>query len=137
MSLCDIIKEKCIKAEKEKMYEKAIAGYQFHVTRYKDWMNMYAIFVGALFVGYYNIAASSFVECNNIILEFIILIVGLIASLSWLVSFQGYYTWMISWIRILQLHENKIKVIEEYSTPRVYSAYFTENIDGDFKGYSS
>jgi hypothetical protein len=70
------------------LYEKAIEGYKFNVERYKDWMNLYAIFVGAFFVAYYTIFASG----KNDILLFIIALLGLIASymlvrfILWLLS---------------------------------------------------
>lgn len=46
------------------LYEKAIEGYKFNVERYKDWMNLYAIFVGAFFVAYYTIFSS---EKNDVL----------------------------------------------------------------------
>lgn len=37
-------------------YEQSISAYQFQVSRYNTWMNLYALFVGALFVAFYGIA---------------------------------------------------------------------------------
>ena len=38
-------------------YEKAIEAYWKHVDRYHTWMNYYAIFNGALFVGFCTLFA--------------------------------------------------------------------------------
>jgi uncharacterized membrane protein len=82
----------------EKMYEKAVNGYNFHVKRYGTWTNLYAIFVGAFFIAYYN------VSCNDF-LSILIACMGLITSICWLGSFHGYYSWLKSWTRILHYHE--------------------------------
>ena len=37
-------------------FKQAMSAFQFQVTRYNTWMNLYALFVGALFVAFYGIA---------------------------------------------------------------------------------
>lgn len=104
-------------------YEKAINGYLSHVQRYKDWMNLYALFTGALFIGYYTMPEELFIE------KMLILIIGLIGSFCWLGSFYGYYNWLISWTKILHYHESKyIEAMGKDDTFRVYSLVSEEAV---------
>ena len=48
-----IHKDSLDKDERRYAYEKAIEAYWKHVDRYHTWMNYYAIFNGALFVGFW------------------------------------------------------------------------------------
>ena len=99
--------------------EKAIDGY-IHITeRYKDWMNLYAIFTGAFFIAYYTLCKS------KTELSVLIIILGLITSFCWLFSFYGYYHWLISWNKILHYHENLFLKDSNLSGKyRIYSFYF-------------
>lgn len=84
-----------------KMYEKAIEGYQQHWEHYTRWMNHFAIFTGALFVGYYTVSGNAF-------LQLMILLVGCISSWFWLFSARGFYRWLVSWINTVLAHEKSI-----------------------------
>lgn len=109
------------------MYEKAIDGYKFIIERYKDWMNLYAIFTGAFFIAYYTLIYIE--KYEN--LKILIIILGLITSVCWFYSFLGYYHWQISWIKMLQYHESlflklNINDKEIYNDYRVYSLFCKE-----------
>lgn len=83
------------------LYKQSVRGYEFNINRYKDWMNLYAVFVGAFFIAYYTLIGK-----GNIILSLIIVLLGLATSFCWFFSFQGYYNWQKSWIQILHYHES-------------------------------
>ncbi len=85
------------------LYKIAIEGYQKHWEHYNHWMNMYAIFNGALFVGLYNMIK----EANDeiIIFQLCICILGCISAWLWLFSARGFYRWIISWIKVVKKHE--------------------------------
>ncbi|MBP5601703.1 MAG: hypothetical protein J6X78_03150 [Treponema sp.] len=85
------------------LYKIAIEGYQKHWDHYNHWMNMYAIFNGALFVGLYNIIKESKEEL--IIFQLCICVLGCISSWFWLFSARGFYRWLISWIKVVKKHE--------------------------------
>lgn len=84
-------------------YKIAIEGYQKHWEHYNHWMNMYAIFNGALFVGLYNIIK----EANDeiIIFQLCICVLGCISAWFWLFSARGFYRWLKSWIEVVKKHE--------------------------------
>ena len=97
-------------------YEQAIKGYQFHVQRYQTWVNYYAIFVGALFVALYNIKPSmrNFCLCTptspltwELLLSYLVVVLGWLASVCWLASITGHYNWMLSWTHIVKLRERR------------------------------
>lgn len=116
-------------------YEKAIEGRNFHYNNYNTWANYYAIFNGALFVGYYSIIK----ECLNW-LSFLIVIIGLVTSICWHLTVMGHYHWMISWIKIVQNYENELALIvkDKGLTPwRVYSVYLNNTENSFQKNISS
>lgn len=92
------------------MYKIAIDGYHNHFERYNHWMNMYAIFNGALFVGLHSIIDKS---CNPEgfdllpFLQLLIFALGCISSWFWFFSARGFYRWNISWVKTVAHHENE------------------------------
>lgn len=86
------------------LYEKAIEGRQFHMECFNHWMNMYAIFNGALLVAFTAISKS----CNEFLILLITLL-GIITSALWCFSVNGYYDWIISWINVVSFYESKLK----------------------------
>lgn len=92
------------------MYKIAIDGYHNHFERYNHWMNMYAIFNGALFVGLHSIIDKS---CNSEgfdllpFLQLLIFALGCISSWFWFFSARGFYRWNISWVKTVAHHENE------------------------------
>lgn len=92
-------------------YKIAIEERARHQQNYNHWMNMYAIFNGALFVAYYSINNNNCcIKNNNDILSFIINLLGCITSLLWCFSVHGYYEWIISWIKVVSFYESKLKI---------------------------
>ena len=85
------------------MYKLAIEGRNEHYKNYNAWVNLYSIFTGALFVGYYSV-----LDKNNSFISLIIAIAGLVASLCWYLSVMGYYSWMVSWISVVQDYEERL-----------------------------
>lgn len=57
-------------------YEKAIEGRNFHYQNYNAWVNLYAIFTGALFVGFYTLP-----EEQGIGIKLLVILLGLITSI--------------------------------------------------------
>jgi hypothetical protein len=58
---------------------------------------------------------------------------GLVASICWLQSFHGYYSWLKSWIKIVHYHEDQIA--GNNSHLRVYSLVFEDAVKK--RGYST
>ncbi len=98
------------------LYKIAIEGYQKHWEHYNHWMNMYAIFNGALFVGLYNIIKESKEEL--IIFQLCICVLGCISAWFWLFSARGFYRWLISWIKVVKKHEKFFidEILSNHST---------------------
>lgn len=96
-------------------YEKTIQGLEFHTSRFNTWMNLYAIFVGAFFIAYYNVSEKS----NSNFVSTIVIMGGFIATVCWFCSLLGYYSWLLSWTKILLFHENNL--VKENKSYRVYS----------------
>ena len=101
-----------------RMYEKAIEGRNLHYQSYNTWMNHYAIFTGAFFIGYYTIKSSD--NSINPILSLLIVLIGYISAICWRHSLSGYYAWMISWIKLVQHYEVELHKLN-YRIPFVYS----------------
>lgn len=109
-------------------YEKAIEAYWKHVDRYHTWMNYYALFNGALFVGFCTLlCATNFIlagkgeyEINSRIIEggviwlkndyeplqIVICIIGLISAIAWLCSILGHEKWEMNWMNIITFYED-------------------------------
>ena len=108
-------------------YERAIKAREYHYSNFNYWINFYAIVIGALFVGYYNV--------DDYILKMIIAAIGVVASFAWLQSFRGYYHWIKQWIEVVQFHEGQyisalcdendsIQKEKDADNLRVYSLYY-------------
>ena len=97
------MKEEGKKELELELYKISIEGYQKHWDHYNHWMNMYAIFNGALFVGMYSIIKETKEEL--IIFQLCICVLGCISAWFWLFSARGFYRWLISWIKIVKKHE--------------------------------
>lgn len=100
-------------------YEKAIEAYWKHVDRYHTWMNYYALFNGALFVGFCTLltATTKILEkcedSNAIIclendygfLQILLCVIGLISAIAWWFSIQGHEKWEANWMNIVTRYE--------------------------------
>lgn len=106
--------------ENEKyLFDKVIQARYEHIHFYNHWMNMYAIFNGALFVCLYTLNEKNTENC--IILEFLTLILGVIASWCWHFSAKGFYAWLLSYIKNTNEHEKKLNIKNEY---KVFSIFY-------------
>ena len=115
-----IHKDSLDKDERRYAYEKAIEAYWKHVDRYHTWMNYYAIFNGALFVGFCTLlTATSDIDLwkegkcadivlsnNYVFLQSLMCFLGIITSICWLCSLLGHATWMSNWMRIIEEYED-------------------------------
>lgn len=99
-------------------YKEAIAGRNFHYQNYNTWVNLYAIFTGALFAGFYMLYNK-----DNFVLSFIVCTLGFICSVCWHYSVKGYYHWMLSWIRVVHAYEKKLAEFLTDENYFVYSVY--------------
>ena len=130
-------------------YEKAIEAYWKHVDRYHTWMNYYAIFNGALFVGFCTLlTATTKVSTNNYLcyslsndykpLYIVLSVLGLISSMSWYLSIKGHEKWEKSWMNIIEKYElkdvygliiaEKSDIVMEGIVPHYFKAYSTHKI---------
>lgn len=126
--------EKCFS-----FYEKAIEGRNSHYNNYNTWANYYAIFNGALFVGYYNVIKEP-TSKELIWLSLIIVFVGLFTSICWHQTVKGHYHWMLSWIKIVQKYEEELAKIakkDNLKQWRVYSVYINNGENPFQKNISS
>ena len=82
------------------LYEKAIEGRNVHLQSFNHWMNMYAIFNGALFVALYNFKEIEF----RLLVSFL----GCVAGIFWHLSSHGFYDWIISWINVVTFYEKRL-----------------------------
>lgn len=112
------------------LYEKAIEGRKHHLENYNHWMNMYAIFNGALFVGLYSIGGKNVSE-SDYIFKLAILILGCIAGWFWFMSVCGFYRWIISWIRVVSYYESKLEENKDKNKEekRVYRLFDDNKFD--------
>ena len=88
----------------EDCYRIAIEERARHQQNYNHWMNMYAIFNGALLVAFTAIP-----RADNEFLILLITLLGVITSTLWCFSVHGYYDWIISWINVVSFYESKLK----------------------------
>lgn len=107
----------------EDCYRIAIEERARHQQNYNHWMNMYAIFNGALLVAFTAFSK----PCNEFFLILITLL-GIITSALWCFSVHGYYDWIISWINVVSFYESKLKnENESVYIYRLFSKSETEN----------
>lgn len=101
---------------KDSLYQKAIDAYWNHVSRYHIWMNYYALFNGALFVGFCTLlTATTTIKADNVglwnlennytFLQFAVCIIGLVSSFAWLASIRGHEEWEKNWMNIVESFE--------------------------------
>lgn len=115
-------------------YEKAIEGRNLHYQNYNTWTNYYAVFTGAIFVGFYNI------DKEEIWLSLLIVIIGLITSICWHLTVKGHYHWLLSWIKVIQEYEEELSKIASNNKTKswgVYSVYFSQQEDSFQKNVST
>lgn len=97
-------------------YEKAIEGRNTHMNYFKSWVNLFAIFNGALFAGYYNIAKEF--KPENTVLSMTVLVLGAISAWLWYFSMLGFAKWNLSWLYLVKMFEK-----DELGDKKVYRAF--------------
>ena len=89
------------------LYEKAISGREHHQNNFNHWMNMYALFNGALFIGFYTVEKDSGTDTD--VIKILILALGFLEALFWHCSARGFYRWILSWIGVVQYYETELE----------------------------
>lgn len=113
--------------EKEKfLYEKAIEGRNFHQQCFNHWMNMYAIFNGALLMSFVYLKSYS---SDSKFLHFMILMLGCVVGFFWHFSVRGFYNWILSWIGVVAYHEEAYLGSSAYGKHYVYRLFVAEEKD--------
>lgn len=102
------------------LYEKAIEGRQHHQGNFNHWMNMYAIFNGALFAGYYTMSNNT-----EAIFKVLIVFLGCAAGWAWHFSSKGFYDWILSWINVVKKQEEKLDTLFAQNGNAVVYRYYT------------
>lgn len=113
--------------QQKNQYQTIIQARNFHYEQFTRWSSYFYVIIGALFVGYYSIAASSDV------LSWVILCLGYLISVANFLSVKGYIYWWQHWNLLLTAFEKRLVVnnkdnttkdVEEWSdNETVYSVF--------------
>lgn len=91
------------KMDYEDCYKVAIEERARHQQNYNHWMNMYAIFNGALLIAF-----TADGVCD--LFKLLVSLLGVFTSSLWIMSVNGYYDWIISWIKVVSFYEAKLQM---------------------------
>ena len=106
----------CKEFNHEDCYRLAIEERGRHQQNYNHWMNMYAIFNGALLIAF-----TADGVCD--LFKFLISLLGIVTSSLWVCSVNGYYDWIISWIKVVSFYEAKLKIKDSNDKVYVYRLF--------------
>lgn len=108
------------------IFDKAIQARYEHIHFYNHWMNMYAIFNGALFVCLYTLVKECKCRDSNLFLflEILTSLLGVIAGWCWHFSSKGFYDWLLSYIKNTNEHEKKLKIEEKDKVFNIFYGKF-------------
>ena len=112
---------------KEEKYKLLISARNFHYDNFNKWLTYFYIAIGALFVGYSSVVSS---PKENIMLEYLLIILGFIVSLLWYWSAKGYYYWNINFISLVNYYETD--VLEFNEKEKVYSFFANKKTQNNF-----
>lgn len=101
------------------LFDKVIQARYEHIHSYNYWMNMYAIFNGALFVCLYTLNGKN--TENIILLELLTSVLGVAAGWCWHFSAKGFYAWLLSYVKNTNEHEKKLNIKDE---DKVFSIFY-------------
>lgn len=112
--------------KKKYMFDKSIQARYEHIHFYNHWMNMYAIFNGALFVCLYTLVKECKCWDRNLFLflEILTSLLGVIAGWCWHFSSKGFYDWLLSYIKNTNEHENNLKIKEKDKVFNIFYGKF-------------
>lgn len=88
--------------QQKNQYQTIIQARNFHYEQFTRWSSYFYVIIGALFVGYYSIAASSDV------LSWVILCLGYLISVANFLSVKGYIYWWQHWNLLLADFEKRL-----------------------------
>ena len=88
--------------QQKNQYQTIIQARNFHYEQFTRWSSYFYVIIGALFVGYYSIAASSDV------LSWVILCLGYLISVANFLSVKGYIYWWQHWNLLLAAFEKRL-----------------------------
>lgn len=88
--------------QQNNQYQTIIQARNFHYEQFTRWSSYFYVIIGALFVGYYSIAASSDV------LSWVILCLGYLISVANFLSVKGYIYWWQHWNLLLAAFEKRL-----------------------------
>lgn len=88
--------------QQKNQYQTIIQARDFHYEQFTRWSSYFYVIIGALFVGYYSIAASSDV------LSWVILCLGYLISVANFLSVKGYIYWWQHWNLLLADFEKRL-----------------------------
>lgn len=97
-------------------YRIAIEERGRHQQNYNHWMNMYAIFNGALLIAFTAVGMSD-------LFKLLISLLGIVTSSLWVCSVNGYYDWIISWIKVVSFYEAKLKIEDNDNKVYIYRLF--------------
>lgn len=108
------------------IFDKLIQARYEHIHFYNHWMNMYAIFNGALFVCLYTLVKECKCWDGNLFLflEILTSLLGVIAGWCWHFSSKGFYDWLLSYIKNTNEHENNLKIKEKDKVFNIFYGKF-------------
>lgn len=101
------------------LFDKVIQARYEHIHFYNHWMNMYAIFNGALFVCLYTLNEKN--TESSILLKFLTLFLGVVVGWCWHFSAKGFYDWLLSYIKNTNEHEKKLNIKNE---EKIFSIFY-------------
>ena len=120
-----------------RFYEKEIEARNLQYQNYNTWANYYALFTGALFVGYYTTLS----KCDGpSLFSLLIVLVGLATSICWNLTVKGHYHWMLSYIKVLHNYEKELAAIlkeRKLKDWRAYSIFLEPKEDSSHANISS
>lgn len=111
------------------LFDKSIQARYEHIHFYNHWMNMYAIFNGALFVCLYTLVKECKYCDSNLFLflEILTSLLGVIAGWCWHFSSKGFYDWLLSYIKNTNEHENNLKI---QGKDKIFNIFYGEIENG-------
>ena len=103
-----------------RFYEKVIEARNLQYNNYNTWVHYYAIFTGALFVGYYTILSN---HNDYRLISLLIALIGLVTSICWHLTVKGHYHWMLSYIKVLHNYEKELAFLLKKAGLKDWRAY--------------
>jgi len=104
------------------IYKIAINARTITYDNLYKWMTYYYVAVGAIFLGFYTVKSDD--PLRNILI-----ILGYVISILWYLSSKGYYFWILNWIDVIKLIENKLPI-----ESRIYWI-FSDRIDKNYNSF--